>query len=360
MLNQNKINSWQGQKLYIGLDVHKKNWKVTIMGPSYEHKTFSQDPDPEILAHYLHKNFPGAEYYSVYEAGFSGFWASKQLQDLGINNIIVNAADVPTKHKERDNKNDVVDSRKLARCLQGNEINGVYEPSQYCLSVRQVLRQRGQIVKELAREKNRVKSFFAFIGQSLPMEYTQAETRQWSRRFIKWLEQLEFEDIGNKISIDSKIRIVQTLRKELLEINRQIRMLSQEPYYQQDVKILMSIPGIGLITAMILLTELSPITRFKTFDQLNKYVGFLPSIKGSGEKEIVGRLTIRGHKRIKEKLIESAWILIRKDPAMMLKFEQLTKRMEKNKAIIRIARKLLNRIRRILITKELYVINVVE
>ena len=360
MLNQIKINSWQGQKLYIGLDVHKKSWKVTIMGPSYEHKTFSQDPDPEKLADYLHRNFPGGEYYSVYEAGFSGYRASKQLKQLGIHNIIVNAADVPTKHKERDNKNDIIDSRKLARSLQAHEINGIYEPSEYCLSVRQVLRQRGQIVKELAREKNRVKSFFAFIGQPIPLNFTLAETRQWSRRFIKWMEALEFEDIGNKISMDSKIRIVQMLRKELLEINRQIRKLSQEPYYKQDVELLISIPGISLITAMILLVELSPITRFKTFDQLNKYVGFLPSIKGSGERELTGRLTIRGQNRIKEKLIESSWVLIRKDPAMMLKFEQLTKRMEKNKAIIRIARKLLSRIRRILITREPYVINVIE
>lgn len=355
-----KINSWQGQKLSIGLDVHKKSWKVTIMGPSYEHKTFSQDPDPEKLAAYLHKNFPGGEYYSVYEAGFSGYWASKQLKAYGINNIIVNAADVPTKHKERDNKNDIIDSRKLARSLQSQDIHGIYEPSEYCLSVRQVLRQRAQIVKELVREKNRMKSFFAFIGKSIPLNFSQAETRQWSRRYIRWMEGLDFEDIGNKIAMDSKIRIVQTLRKELLEINRQIRKLSQELYYKQDVESLISIPGIGLITAMLFLTELDRITRFETFNQLNKYVGFLPSIKGSGERELTGRLTIRGQNRIKEKLIESSWVLIGKDPAMMLKFEQLTKRMEKNKAIIRIARKLLSRVRHILITKEPYGINVVE
>lgn len=360
MLNQSKINSWSGQKLYIGLDVHKKNWKVTILGPSYEHKTFSQNPDPEALAKYLHKNFPGAEYQSVYEAGFSGYWASKQLKQLGINNIIVNPADVPTKHKERDHKNDVVDSRKLARSLQAGELNGIYEPSECCLAAREVLRSRGQIVKELSREKNRVKSFFAFIGKSIPVHFTRGETRQWSKRFIQWLEELEFEEAGNKISIDSKIRIVQALRKELLEINRHIRSLSREAFYQKDVELLISIPGIGLITAMVILTELSPINRFKTLDQLNRYVGLVPSIQGTGDKEYVGRMTIRRQKRIKEKLIESSWILIRQDPAMMMKFEELIKRMEKNKAIIRIARKLLSRIRRVLIAQQPYVKNVIE
>ena len=360
MLSQIKINSWQGQKLYIGLDVHKKSWKVTILGPSCEHKTFSQDPDPEVLANYLRKNFPGAEYHSVYEAGFSGYWTSKQLNRLGINNIIVNPADVPTKHKERDKKSDAVDSRKLARSLQAGELSGIYEPSDYCLAVRQVLRSRGQIVKELAREKNRLKSFFAFIGKSIPAPFTKGETRQWSRRFIKWLEELEFDDVGNKISVESKIRTVQSHRNELLEINRHIRKLSREPYYQKDVELLISVPGIGIITAMAILTEICPMSRYKILDQLNQYVGLVPSIKGSGDREIVGKMTVRGQKRIKEKLIESSWTLVREDPAMMLKFEQLNKKMEKNKAIVRIARKLLSRIRRILITQEPYVKNVIE
>jgi transposase len=360
MLRETKINSWSGQKLYIGLDVHKKNWKVTILGPSYEHKTFSQDPDPEILANYLRKNFPGAEYHSVYEAGFSGYWASKQLKQLGINNIIVNPSDVPTMHKERDYKSDVVDSRKLARSLKAGELHGIYEPSEYCLAARQVMRGRDQTVKELAREKNRVKSFFAFVGQVIPSQFNKADSRHWSKRFIKWLEGLEFKDAANKIALDNKIRIAQSLRKELLEINRQIRDLSRESYFQEDVKLLVSIPGIGLITAMVMLTELSPMSRYKTLDQLNRYVGLVPSIKGTGDKEIVGRMTPRRQRRIHEKLIESSWILIRLDPAMMLKYEQLIKRMEGNKAIIRIARKLLNRIRRVLITRQPYVKNVIE
>ena len=62
------------------------------------------NPSPKELYNYLTKHYPGAEYYSVYEAGFSGFWADRQLRDLGIKNIIVNPADVPTKSKERRRK----------------------------------------------------------------------------------------------------------------------------------------------------------------------------------------------------------------------------------------------------------------
>ncbi len=356
MENLSKINSWRGKKLFIGLDVHKKSWKVTILGPHYEHKTFSQDPDPTILANYLNKHFPEAEYYSVYEAGFSGFWASKQLKDLGINNIIVNPADVPTKHKEKNNKNDKVDSRKLARTLQAGELTQIYEPSDESLAFRQVMRSRYQLSRTIAREKNRIKSFLFFIGQSIPQDFKETESRCWSGRFIKWLENLEFKNTADQISLASKLNVMHSLHKELLTLNRHLRKLSKQ--YQKEVELLMSIPGIGQLTAMNIIAELTPICRFKSINQLNQYVGLVPSIKGSGEKEYVGEMTSRGNKRIKINLIESSWVLVRKDPAMMLKFGELSKRMCKQKAIIRIARKLLNRIRHVLLTQEPYLLGI--
>lgn len=51
-------------------------------------KKFSQNPAPEALHKYLASNYPGANYYSVYEAGFCGFWIHEKLTDLGINNIV--------------------------------------------------------------------------------------------------------------------------------------------------------------------------------------------------------------------------------------------------------------------------------
>lgn len=64
---------YQGESIYVGIDVHKKNWGVCILSEYLEHKVFSQPPRPEILVNYLHKHFPNADYYSAYEAGFSGF-----------------------------------------------------------------------------------------------------------------------------------------------------------------------------------------------------------------------------------------------------------------------------------------------
>ncbi|MBI3815205.1 MAG: IS110 family transposase, partial [Nitrospinae bacterium] len=92
---------FSGQRIYIGMDIHKKGWSVSIFTEQFEHKTFTQPPKVEVLVNYLHRNFPGAAYNSVYEAGYCGFWIHDKLKEQGINCMVVNPADVPTKDKER-------------------------------------------------------------------------------------------------------------------------------------------------------------------------------------------------------------------------------------------------------------------
>ena len=100
MLQQRNELDFNGQNIYVGIDVHLKSWTVTILTETQPHKTFSQPPKPEVLAGYLEKHFPNGSYHSAYEAGFSGFWAHYRLMSLGIKNIVINPADVPTTQKE--------------------------------------------------------------------------------------------------------------------------------------------------------------------------------------------------------------------------------------------------------------------
>lgn len=72
MLMQRKELSFEGQNIFIGIDVHLKSWTVSIFTEKLFHKTFTQPPKVESLKKYLDFNFPNANYYSVYEAGFSG------------------------------------------------------------------------------------------------------------------------------------------------------------------------------------------------------------------------------------------------------------------------------------------------
>ena len=91
---------FSSQNIYVGFDVHLKDWKVTIMSETLVHKTFSQPPVPKTLHKYLVGNFPGGIYHSAYEAGFCGYWIHNQLLSLGIKSIVVNPADIPTTKKK--------------------------------------------------------------------------------------------------------------------------------------------------------------------------------------------------------------------------------------------------------------------
>jgi transposase len=353
---QTKVNDnlFAGQSIYVGIDYHKKSWKVTILGDQYEHKTMSQNPSPEILASYLKRNFPGASYQAVYEAGFSGFKSCRALMDLGVNCIVTHAADVPTNEKERLQKTDKADSRKLARSLRNGELKAVHIPEPWLEADRALLRQRFRIMKDVSRTKNRIKSLLFQFGIEVPIQFTEAQTRHWSKRYTMWLRNLNVQHPSLKQVIENYLRIGEILRKELLVANRQIRQLSGSERYSSNYQLLITVPGVGLLVAMTILVQFGDITRFNTLDELCNYIGLVPRMYGSGDRIEVGKLIRRGRKEIKIMLIEASWIAIRHDPALMAKFNALSKSMHKNKAIIRIARKLLSRIRYVLAHQKEY------
>ncbi len=111
---------------------------------------------------------------------------------------------------------------------------------------------------------------------------------------------------------------------------------------------------------MVVYTEIMDIHRFRTLDHLKSYAGLVPSTWSSGETDRTRGLTYRRNSQLKYVLIETAWISIRKDPVLLQSYYKLTLRMTKQEAIVRIATKLLNRIRYVWKNDSPYVIGVVE
>jgi transposase len=347
------------EDIFIGLDIHKKNWTVSIYTRDFEHKTFSQNPDPKILVNYLHRNFPGANYHSVYEAGYCGFWIHEELKALGVESIVINPADVPTKDKEKRNKNNKVDCRKLARSLRNEDLEPIYVPHREALEDRFLVRSRRNIVKQQTRFKNRIKAILSFYGITIPEQFKQG---RWSGKFIKWLEQIEMKSRSGKTALHIEIDELKHYREKTAIINREIKALSQTKLYKRRVKNLLTIPGIGMITAMTLLVEIVDIKRFKTSDNFAGFIGLVPGERSSGPEDKVNYtgLTNRCNKYLRSMLIESAWVAARKDPALTMYYYKLNKRMIGQKVIIRVARKLLNRIRFVLMNDQEYVPAVIE
>lgn len=356
MNNLNKLD-FTGQKIYVGMDVHKKSWSISIFTEQFEHKTFTQPPEVDVLVNYLRRNFPGASYNSVYEAGYSGFWIHDRLKEHDVNCLVVHPADVPTKDKERAGKTDRVDCRKLARSLRSGEIEGIYVPPRPHIEDRSLIRTRQSMVKKQTRCKNQIKSLLSFYGIQIPEELAESH---WSKQFINWIEQIRMEKTSGNLTLKAHLDELNHIRKIIADLTRSIRTLAETEEYRTNVLLLKTIPGISTLTAMILLTELHDINRFKSLDKLSSYVGLIPNTNSSGEKDIKTGMTKRHNSMLRVQLIESSWVAVRKDPALTMAFSRLTKKTTKTKAIVHIARKLLNRIRYVLKNQKEYVPGIVE
>lgn len=356
MQKKNNQLDFSNQIIFVGIDVHKKQWSITINTGNQQIKTFSMDPKPEELNKHLRKNYPGGKYRSVYEAGFCGYWIDRQLQSLGIENIVVNPGDVPTSNKEKSRKTDRIDSRKLARELSGDNLTGIYIPTKEQEAARTLSRLRIQLTKDQTRVKNRIKSLLSFTGIQLPENI---EVKHWSGMFIKYLHSVDFEREELKQTLEEQLKQLSALREQLSNVVKLLRnMINRDEEKQKTIAQLMTIPGIGFITAVSLYTEIMEINRFRSFDHLSSYVGLAPSTYSSGQKELVIGLSQRQNTNLRNMLIEASWIASRSDPVLTMTFGRLTRRMKKQEAIIRLSKKLLRRIMHVWKQREDYVFSV--
>ena len=241
-------------------------------------------------------------------------------------------------------KTDKVDSKKLAKELETHNLKAIYVPSVQAQQIRSLCRLRHKISCHIGRLKNRIKGHLHYYGIKIP---DNLNPEYWPARFIHYLLSLCEQDNPGSAYLRICIEEMLEQRKRVLEVTKVLRhyLLSSTDEVGRIISYLRSVPGIGFLSAATLYTEIITIERFSTLDHLASFVGLCPSCNSSGEKEITTGITPRRNLYLRHLIIEAAWIAARKDPALLKSFNALSKRMKKTQAIVRIARKLLNRIR---------------
>lgn len=346
-----RIIDFSGKTIFAGIDIHKKDWQVALFYEGITLENFRMSASSSQLIGHLTKRYSGASFRCVYESCAWGFALQRQLAAAGIDCIVVHAGDVPGSNKEKQNKTDKVDALKLARHHAAGLLQGIHVPDEDLQKQRNLIRFRKRLTGDLNRSKNRLKSLLKYQGIEIPEHLDKSK---WSRNFIKWVEEQAHKDELLKDVLLLMLEEVQHLRQLLLKTMRKLRSLMRTDRYSQNIDLLVSTPGIGPTTAMLFLMEVGDIERFKTFDRLNNFVGYFPGSNSSGEKEQDTGISKRKHKELRTAIVESAWTAIRIDPALLEVYQQLCKRMKGSEAIIRIARKLLRRMRAVLVKKQKY------
>lgn len=336
--------NFNGENVYVGLDVHLRQWHVCVRTAHVSKHPFCQPPSASALKHYLESNFPGGTYLSAYEVGFCGFSVHYELEAAGIRNIVFNPADISDTQKERSRKTDAVDCVKICRNLMNGELKAIYVPTRQELGFRGYLGARDTAVKKRREAKQRIKSLLHRNGVKLPEEFASV-TSHWSRHFNEWLERVACElGDGEGHRLTDLLSDLSHAHAQMLVAGRKLNQLISLHYRDTD-ELLRSIPGIGRLTAARICLEVPHITNFENSDHLAAYIGFVPDVHGTGENIHVRGVTYRGRGQLRSALVESSWRAIAKDPALSLAYTKLIKRgKHPNNAIIRIARKLIKRI----------------
>ena len=346
--------SFKGQNIYVGIDVHLKTWHVTTLTESGCKYSFAQHADAKELFDRLNKKFPEAHFKSAYEAGFCGFSAHYALMEFGFENIVVHAADIPTTGKEKALKTDAVDSEKIAWSLKRGELTGIYIKDKRYMDDTNLMRLRQRFIADLSRQKNRTKHLLYSQGVTYPERFRKNSTH-WSRNFMKWLLEEAKLLSEQKMSLILLCEQVENTRKAILKVTREIRRLSTIDRYKGNYDLLITVPGLGLITSMSVLTELdNDIMRFPNERSFVAILGLIPTCHDSGDKKVSGEKINRGNKHLGPLIVEASWVAIQRDLELSAYYSKCCQSMKPHKAIIKVARKLACRAYAVLKTKTRY------
>lgn len=324
--------------LFIGLDVHKSSWSVTIQEGSLVVKRFSMKPCPQSLVNYVSKHYPGYSVACCYECCCVGYHIYRNLSAAGWNVLVVNPGDIPRISKQSSSKTDKIDSRHLCAQLASGHLKGIYVPDEKQEQFRSLFRRRSDLVKSLRRIKCHIKAMLLYYGISLPEQY---DNINWSKDMLRWVEKLKWLYPTAFETMNSRLQEYGFLHKEYLRICNELRKYARTSY-RKDYYLLRSVPGVGPFIAIGTLAEVGDLRRFRSIDKLSSYVGLVPSLHSSGTKTFTKGITRRSKHLLRSFLIEGAWIAARKDPELMEYYRQ-RRGSDHKKLIIKMASKTLSR-----------------
>jgi transposase len=223
-------------------------------------------------------------------------------------------------------KTDKIDARILAHLLRSDFLPTSYLPPPEIRELRDIVRQRAYLVKLRTELKNKIHAILARHWIEPP--YKNIFTQQGTH----WLHTLSIPGIQRYLPI------LENLEDQITDSSTQISQIAHE---NRDAQLLMTIPGIGSYSALLLIAEIGDITRFRDSHKLCAYAGLAPSTRQSGQVVHQGHITKTGDKWIRWVLTQCIHIHIKYDTHLTQFYHHIAHRRGKKIAIVATASKLL-------------------
>jgi transposase len=228
-------------------------------------------------------------------------------------------------------KNDRIDSRTLAHLLRCDLLPEAWMADEATRELRIQVRTRATLVRQRTRLKNQV---HAILHQS-GLKHGLSDLFGQAGR--AWLEQAKLGEQAGK-AMATYLHLIDEFTGQVKQQDQQVkRFVSSDARAQW----LMTIPGIGQYSAMLLLAEIGDIQRFRNPRALSNYAGLVPWVRESAEKRRSGGITRVGSPWLRWIMVEAAQVAVRTSPVVRRYFDRLRRRKHRNVAVVAVARKLL-------------------
>jgi transposase len=324
-------------KVYVGLDVHKKTIAVAVLPEGTETVTEQMmiDNRREVIEKMVQRLALKGPLDFVYEAGPCGYVVQRQLKEMGHACAVVAPGLIPVRSADRV-KTDRRDAQKLARLYRAGELTAIRIPTSEEEAARDLVRVREDILEERLRCRHRLSKFLLRQGRSYHL------TKTWGVTHRVWIQSQSFLWPALQQTFDVYRRALDEAEARLESLDQQLRDLAQSPTYRTPVSYLRCLKGIDTLSALTLAVETQEFKRFSARSFMS-YTGLVCSEHSSGDRVRRGGITKTGNAHLRRVLVEAAWSYRHRNPVSKILAER---RKGSPAPILHIARKAQDRLQR--------------
>jgi transposase len=286
---------------YVGLDDSKRKIVVGILRPTAQDPELREIPnDPRLIRRLFERLRREGPVAACYEAGVSGYDLHRQLTALGVACSVMAPALTPRRPGQRV-KTDRRDAAKLVRLFRAGELTAIHVPDECEEAVRDLVRCRDDVRRDVLRWRHRVLKLLARHGR------TYLAGRNWSQAHWRWIREQRFEQPPLERAFEATLFTLEQALARQAELDKELEALATTAPYREPVAALRCFRGIDTLSAIILLAEVVDFQRFRRPRQLMAYLGLVPSEYSSGDTQRRGALTKAGNSHARRVLVEAAW-----------------------------------------------------
>jgi len=329
--------------LHIGIDMHKRFSEIAVLdgaGMIVARQKLFHDNREQMTAFFTRF---GPDAIATVEATRNWYWLYELLENQQLPVKLAHPQQVRV-IAEAKVKTDKIDAWVLAQMERTGWLPESYIPSREIRDQREALRYRISLVRARAMFKNRVHAILDKLG------IVHKFTDLFGVAGLEFLKTIALRPIYRQ-ELNGYLAIIEYLEAKIVEATKLVRtLLKQDP----RVEWLMTIPGVGELTAYLLLSEIGDIKRFPKAKKLCGYGGITPAVRESAEHRWTGRITKQGNRYIRWGIVEAAQLAPRQDPALCAFYDRLAVKRGPKKARVAVARKLLIAVWHVLTYKQEY------